>query len=46
MIEFFGEALFWGTVGVFAGWNLPQPPWAKFLQSQAMAAWVWFRNRV
>ena len=23
------EALFWGLVGAFIGWNIPQPQWAK-----------------
>jgi hypothetical protein len=25
-------------VGIFIGWNLPQPPWARELQDKAVAA--------
>ncbi len=46
MIEFFGEALFWGGLGAFAAWNLPQPPWAKWAQAKIMAGWKWFNDRV
>jgi hypothetical protein len=24
-------------IGIFIGWNLPQPPWAKSLQNKATA---------
>lgn len=27
-------ALFWITVGLFIGWNLPQPVWAQKVQKQ------------
>jgi hypothetical protein len=26
--------LFWIAVGVFIGWNLPQPAWAKQMQDR------------
>ncbi len=26
-----------GTLGVFVGWNLPQPSWAKTLQDKVVA---------
>jgi len=26
------------TIGIFIGWNLPQPAWAKSLQNKASAA--------
>lgn len=29
-------ALFWIAVGLFIGWNMPQPPWAKELQDKAV----------
>lgn len=28
------ETLFWIVVGAFVGWNFPQPPWARTLQSK------------
>jgi hypothetical protein len=28
--------LFWVTVGIFIGWNVPQPDWAKQAQHQLM----------
>lgn len=31
-------ALFWTLVGMFIGWNLPQPPWAKELQDKVVGA--------
>jgi hypothetical protein len=30
-------ALFWVCVGLFIGWNLPQPLWARELQEKVMA---------
>jgi hypothetical protein len=30
--------LFWVTVGIVIGWNLPQPDWAKTLQDKVVAA--------
>ena len=30
--------LFWICVGIFIGWNLPQPPWAVSLQEKVVAA--------
>jgi di/tricarboxylate transporter len=30
--------LFWVTVGIVVGWNLPQPDWAKTLQDKVVAA--------
>ncbi|WP_274601177.1 hypothetical protein [Halochromatium roseum] len=29
-------ALFWVLVGLFIGWNLPQPAWAKELQDKVV----------
>jgi hypothetical protein len=29
-------AVFWILVGVFIGWNLEQPPWAKELQAKVV----------
>lgn len=29
-------ALFWVLVGLFIGWNLPQPPWARELQDKVV----------
>jgi hypothetical protein len=28
------DALFWLLIGAFVGWNLPQPFWAKMLQTK------------
>lgn len=30
--------LFILVIGIFIGWNLPQPPWARSLQNKAVAA--------
>lgn len=30
------EILFFIAVGMFIGWNLPQPPWARQLQDKAV----------
>lgn len=30
--------IFWVSVGVVIGWNMPQPGWAKSLQERVMAA--------
>jgi hypothetical protein len=30
------EILFFVAVGIFIGWNLPQPPWALELQDKAV----------
>ena len=30
--------LFWILVGMFIGWNLPQPAWARDLQAKVVAA--------
>lgn len=30
------EALFWLVIGAFIGWNLPQPAWARNLQSRIL----------
>ena len=32
------STLFWIAVGMFIGWNLPQPAWARELQEKAVAA--------
>ena len=32
------STLFWICVGIFIGWNLPQPTWAKSLQDKVVAA--------
>lgn len=37
--------LFWISVGIIIGWNLPQPPWAKSLQEQVMTAIKGFGNK-
>ncbi len=31
------ETLFWLAVGLFLGWNLPQPAWAKSVQEKLKA---------
>jgi hypothetical protein len=31
------ETLFWLLLGAFIGWNIPQPQFAKNLQSKVMA---------
>jgi len=28
------EMLIWGLVGAFIAWNLPQPPWAVWIQAK------------
>jgi len=28
------DTLFWIGVGALIGWNLPQPPWAAYLQEK------------
>lgn len=30
------DTLFWLAVGAFVGWNLPQPFWARMLQSKLL----------
>ena len=32
-----------GVVGLFVGWNLPQPSWAKYVQDKLVAGlrYVW-----
>lgn len=30
------DTLFWIAVGAFVGWNLPQPFWAKIIQTKIM----------
>ena len=30
-------ALFWIAVGLFIGWNMPQPHWARELQEKVVA---------
>ena len=32
------STLFWIAVGMFIGWNLPQPAWARDLQAKVVAA--------
>lgn len=32
------STLFWICVGIFIGWNLPQPAWVKSLQDKVVAA--------
>lgn len=32
------STLFWIAVGMFIGWNLPQPTWARELQEKVVAA--------
>ena len=32
------STLFWIAVGMFIGWNLPQPTWARALQEKVVAA--------
>ena len=31
------STLFWIFVGMFIGWNLPQPPWARDIQEKVVA---------
>ena len=31
------STLFWIAVGMFIGWNLPQPAWARELQDKVVA---------
>lgn len=30
------EAIIYIAIGAFVGWNLPQPEWAKTIQSKAL----------
>ena len=30
------DLLFWGLVGAFIGWNVPQPFWARWMQEWVM----------
>ena len=30
------DTLFWLAVGAFIGWNLPQPFWARMLQTKLL----------
>jgi hypothetical protein len=30
------EAIFWGLVGAFIGWGIPQPSWAVNLKNKLM----------
>ena len=32
------STLFWIAVGMFIGWNLPQPTWARELQEKVVTA--------
>ena len=36
--------IFWVLVGLFAGWNIPQPGYAKAAQAMAVAKWKEFRG--
>lgn len=36
------EAIIYITIGAFMAWNLPQPEWAKNIQSKILS---YFRNR-
>ena len=38
--------LFWGLVGAFIGWNLPQPPWAVWLQAKIVELYNKAKNKV
>ena len=29
----------WLLIGAFIGWNLPQPSWAKWIESKVVWAW-------
>jgi hypothetical protein len=31
------EAIIWGLVGAFIGWNIPQPEWAKTLTAKILS---------
>lgn len=31
------DAIIYGIIGAFVGWNLPQPFWATFIQSRVKA---------
>ena len=33
------DTIFWVLVGLFIGWNLPQPTWAKYVQTMIMG-WI------
>lgn len=33
------DAIFWIIIGLFIGWNLPQPTWANYVQSIVMG-WI------
>ena len=39
------STLFWITIGMFIGWNLPQPAWARQLQQQIVATVKSLGNR-
>lgn len=38
------EISLWIIVGLFLGWNLPQPWYAKYVQSRVVELWKSFRN--
>jgi len=37
--------LFWVAVGMFIGWNFPQPSYAKAVQAWVVAKWNALTNR-
>jgi hypothetical protein len=37
--------LVWIALGAFIGWNLPQPFWAKMIQTAALAKWAAFKTK-
>lgn len=37
--------VFWVIVGVFIGWNIEQPLYAKTFQEMVKTKWVEFRNK-
>lgn len=45
IIEFFGAAAVWVSVGALIGWNFPQPFWAKWAQSMLVVGYQWARQK-
>ena len=45
-ISWVGEATALIAVGTAVGWNLPQPPWAKWGQAKLVAGWNWAKAKI
>lgn len=38
------SVVFWIVLGIFIGWNLPQPNWAKSVQEKIAGIWNGIRG--